>query len=361
MQQTRRALVAWLAALPASTASDKGQVLPSERRRFLDPATEFEIVRLTDASYSSYLPANYGRFVSRRGDFLLYSSDREGSLQAYRLDVKSGQSRLLTEARKLDRETLTLLPEERGFCWFDGDRLMTAGFGNLRERQVYTTPAGWERAQGFGVSDDGLYGVLVERKDNGSHLRLVHLLRDTVQTVVEAQGLMSAPIVRPKRAGILYRLDENAWLVNFDGKDNRRLRLAPGRTGPTLWSPDGRTVLYLNFPAEKGKLNALREHTPDTGADVLVSNTSQFVLFGRNSDASVFVGVSGSKASPHILLLVRSVKRELTLCEHRASDPLSVAPTFAPSSQRIFYQSDKHGKPAIYTMTVERFVEKTES
>src|SRR5262249_6141125 len=75
---------------------------------------------------------------------------------------------------------------------------------------------------------------------------------------------------------------------------------------------------------------------------------------------SVFVGASGSKASPHVLLLVRAVKRELTLAEHRASDARMVSPVFAPSSQRIFFNSDRHGKPAIYSMQIERLVEQTE-
>jgi oligogalacturonide lyase len=62
-----------------------------------------------------------------------------------------------------------------------------------------------------------------------------------------------------------------------------------------------------------------------------------------------------------VLLLVRKVRREFTLCEHRASDPRMVQPIFAPSSQRIFFNSDQHGKPAIYTMAVDRLVAETEA
>ncbi len=109
------------------------------------------------------------------------------------------------------------------------------------------------------------------------------------------------------------------------------------------------------------KLNSLRENTPDTGADALIAPTSQFVHFGRNGDASVFVGASGSKASPHVLLLLRMTRREFTLAEHRASDPAMVAPIFSPMSQRVFFASDRHGKPAIYSMSVEKLVEETES
>ena len=85
------------------------------------------------------------------------------------------------------------------------------------------------------------------------------------------------------------------------------------------------------------------------------------MTFNRNGDSSVMVGASGSKASPYVLLLVRSVKRELTLCEHRASDPRQVTTLFSPNSQRIFFQSDRDGKMAIYTMPVDRLVEETET
>jgi oligogalacturonide lyase len=62
-----------------------------------------------------------------------------------------------------------------------------------------------------------------------------------------------------------------------------------------------------------------------------------------------------------VLLLVRAVKREPTLCEHRASDPAMVAPVFAPNSQHVYFGSDRHGKRAIYSIAVEKLVEETET
>jgi oligogalacturonide lyase len=73
------------------------------------------------------------------------------------------------------------------------------------------------------------------------------------------------------------------------------------------------------------------------------------------------VGASGSKASPYMLLLVRSVKRELTLCQHRASDPRQVTAFFSPNSQRVVFQSDRDGKMALYSIAVDRLVEETET
>jgi oligogalacturonide lyase len=84
-------------------------------------------------------------------------------------------------------------------------------------------------------------------------------------------------------------------------------------------------------------------------------------VFNRNSDTSVFVGASGSKASPYMLLLVRSAKRELTLCQHHSSDARQATAFFSPNSQRVIFQSDRDGKMALYSIAVDRLVEQTET
>ncbi len=164
------------------------------------------------------------------------------------------------------------------------------------------------------------------------------------------------------RAQILYRqADEALWLINADGTQNRKLKLAPGRVGPANWAPDGKTILYLNFPEDTTQLNTIRESMPDTNTEKLVGKTSQFVHFGFNRDTSVFVGASRNGGSPTVLLLLRVTRREFTICEHKATHPEAVAPIFSPDSQRVYFQSDRHGKSAIYCMHVEKLVEKTDS
>jgi oligogalacturonide lyase len=173
--------------------------------------------------------------------------------------------------------------------------------------------------------------------------------------------VLSHPQPRPRRAQILYRqADQALWLVNSDGTQNRKLPLADGRIGPARWSPDGRTVLYLIYPDDPTQLHAIRECTPDQNSDKLVARTSQYAHFGCNTNTSVFVGASQNRASPYILILLRVARRELTLCEHRASDPSMVAPIFSADSQQIYFESDRDGKPAIYRIHVERLVEETE-
>jgi oligogalacturonide lyase len=233
---------------------------------------------------------------------------------------------------------------------------------SLHAREVYRIDDEFEPGHGFTVSEDSLYAALVEQKPGASRLRLIAMRAGSANTLVEASDPISDPMPRPKRAGMLYRRGpDELWLVNFDGAQNRKLRIAAGGLGDAVWSADGRTVQYLNFPGTPKQLNNIREYTPDSNEDKLIANTSQFAAFNRNGDSSVFVGASGSKASPYVLLLVRSVKRELTLCEHRASDPRMVSPIFSPNSQRVFFQSDRDGKMAIYAMVVDRLVAETET
>lgn len=363
-QRARRTRRWFLAAIPAAclaAPADKNRTLPSAATRYNDPSTEFPVLRLTDPSSTSRLPAHYARAVAHRGNFLVYGSDNGGQMDAYRLDLKTGASRQLTDEEGMDPYSLTLTADERSLCYLAGGRLLLMGLGSSRVREVYRVPAGFEAGAGLSVSEDGLYAGLVERKGASHRLRLIRMADGAATTLAEAAEEMSDPIPRPKRASVLYRRGDGIWLANYDAQRNARLRLADGETGQASWSPDGRTILYLNYPADSHKLHNIREFTPDTSQDKAVADTTQFVAFERNADASVFVGASASKASPYVLLLVRTVKREFTLCEHRASDPRLVSPIFSPNSQHIYFGSDQHGKPAIYSMAVEKIVTETDS
>jgi oligogalacturonide lyase len=368
---TRRSFLATVcAALPMAAAHDqdkaaqdkKGESFPAGSRHYSDPTTELDVIRLTDPSYSSTLPAYYNRTISRNSGFLLFCCDRGGSPQAFRIDLKTAQTRQLTDTPDLDASSLTLTPDNRSFCYFAGPSLYISSLSTLHERELHRVPEGWERCAGLSVGPDGTHATFAEKKGDQSRLRIVSLAQGAPRTVIEAPFPISDPLPRPLRAQILYRqADDALWMVNLDGQQNRKLKLAPGRNVSANWAPDGKTLLYLNLPDDKKQLNAIREMVPDTNTDKLVAKTSQFVSFNFNRDTSVFVGASGSKPSPTVLIMLRLTRRELTLCEHKTSQPALAAPQFSPDSQRIYFQSDRDGKPAIYCMHVEKLVEKTEA
>ena len=329
--------------------------------RYPDPATEFQVYRLTDPSYASILPGRYNRLISRNSGILLFCSDRTGSTQAFRMDLKTGDSQQLTASEDLDGNSLTLLPDNRSFCFFAGHTLYVASLANLRERPVYIAPEGWELMSAPHTTADGARVLLVERKAGASRLRSVTLSQGAARTILETPFEIADPSERPQHTQMCYRQPGGGvWLAAADGKNNAELKLAAGGIGPLFWSQDGNMLLYLNFPEEPGQLNAIREYSPASRMDKLVAKTSQYVTFAPNRDGTVYVGASRNAASPTILIMLRSVRRELTLCEHRASRPDQVSPMFSPDAQRIYFQSDRHGKPAIYSLHVERLVERIE-
>jgi oligogalacturonide lyase len=357
---TRRTFLASVAA--TAYGADSNSVYASEWRRYADPATEFEVLRLTDPARESYMPHPGNRAISRRSGFLLYSTDRGSGLTLFRMDLKNGQSHEIARDEGLVAASAAMTSDEKNCFYVAKGGVFSANTGNGKSRRVYTIPDAFVAGDGFAVSEDGLNAFLVERPSSSGRHRLIviSLHGGPATTVIESAEPISDPQPRPRRAGVMYRRGEEIWLVNYDGAQNRRLRTASGGTGQALWSPDGRQILYLSFPGDHKQLNQVRELTPDTNEDRMVASTSQFIGFGVNGDGTVLAGSSGSKASQYVLLLVRSVRRELTLCEHHASDARLVCPVFAPDSRRLYFQSDRHGKLAIYSINVEKLVTETE-
>lgn len=359
---SRRCFLVSFPLLRLPVAAQEGSVLASVAKHYTDPSTEFEVVRWTDPAYACYFPNYYCRFVARKHKFLIYGSTRTGTMQACQLDLGNGRRRSLTGERQLDGSSLTLFPDDRHFAYFAGDTLWKENLSHLRRRPLYRVAGGWGRGEGFALSRDGRYATVPETNGRRFRIRLIDLHRRRISTAVESKTPLRHPVPRSRSASILYR-DENdsLWVAGFRGRNRRRLRTAPGKTGPAIWSPAGDSVLYLNFPAERSRRNNLREYFVDTRQDRLVALTSQFVCFGVNANASVFVGASGSKAMPYVALLLRTGGRELTLCEHDASNPSAVEPVFSPDSRFIFFLSDRDGHSAIYSIRVDNLVEATPS
>src|SRR6185437_529327 len=175
----------------------------------------------------------------------------------------SGESHQLTESADLDPASLTLLPGDREFCYFDENRVMVANLRDLKSRELYRIPPGFGRGRGLSATEDGRHVLIVEKKAERHRLQLIRIATGAAAKLAECDEEIRDPIPRPRRASVLYRRGGGAWLANYEGRQNYRLRTAPGECGPARWNPQGRTVLYLNFPGDAHKLNNIREVTPD--------------------------------------------------------------------------------------------------
>lgn len=351
---TRRTFAASL----ASSAWAQTHISPV--RRYIDSSTEVEVFAVSDTAKASYLPFSGNRFASARNLFFVYTTETPTGLQAVRQEIKGGAMRPITTAQALLPRSVCLSPDDRSIYYADGDRLYQAPIATGKPRELFHASSTATLERGLSLSEDGAQIAMI---DNGKLMLIptAATAKPAPKTLCEAPESPVHPLVS-KAGFVLFRNEARGFFVVPTTGETKPRRLAiEGDLGPAQWNPDGRSFLFLRLNQGPGIPNSLHEYSLDTNKESLVGKTSQFVHFGRNGDSSVFVGASGSKAQPYVLLMLRVTRRELALCEHKASDPTMVAPAFAPSSQRIFFQSDRLGKPAIFSVVVDRLVEKTEA
>jgi oligogalacturonide lyase len=283
-------------------------------------------------------------------------------LQLQRLDLKSGQCRVLTTASHLHASAFTLSADDRVVYYLDGVSLCSVTLANLRVSELWSAAHALEQTSSLAPSDDGTalwFGIVA---GDCALMKLRLGSKPGAEQVLRSDAGILEPVPNPRRALVAWRCwDGSAWLCEHDGANKRRLETPAGRVLQVLWNADGQSVLYLLDPGVQGQPVCIREQEVDSRADRLVAKTSQFACFARNANATVFAGASRSKASPYALLMLRVTQRELTLCEHRSRDAAASAIAFSLDSQRLFFQGDKEGQMTVYSMRLERLVEKTES
>ena len=180
-------------------------------------------------------------------------------------------------------------------------------------------------------------------------------------SAVLASGASQTCLAQPGGKGCLFTREISAVEREFwyaaDGVV-KPVRLAKGAVSDPFWTPDGQSLIFLRDVATPNvTLAEIHEVGLDGTGEHCVAPTSQFASFSPNFDGTVFVGASRSKAQPNVVLLLRSAKREMTLCQHHSSRPAAVSPVFSPDARRVYFQSDEEGKPAIYSVNVELLVE----
>ncbi len=136
----------------------KGDVHPSEKREFSDPATDVRVIQLTDqpcVNTSAYY--NQEQFIGGSERFV-FISNRSGESHLYTVEVASGKIVQLTDEEPSGGFTVD---PERGIVYFGRDRQFVAlDVESLQEEVVAESPEGCGPIGGPDLSSCGRYLVL---------------------------------------------------------------------------------------------------------------------------------------------------------------------------------------------------------
>lgn len=302
-----------------------------------DAATETIVYRLSSPSANTWLPRSDNRSVSNRERFLVCSSDRSGTVLPYRLDLRTGLGQSLAQTTKLDPASLTLDRSGRLLYLLDDGAVKEINVGNRHERVVA------DHVDMFalgGGSADTLFLKRGDAVETSSGKRI-------------ADG--ASEILLPDSTGqrCLFRRGSELWLASVSAPPKQ---LSSQSVSAPFWSPDEMAVLFLE--PDENRARIMQVDVAGTGTTAL-SKTAPFAAFAPNANATVFVAASRSKAQPLLTLLLRSPMRELPLCEHHATRPANVNPVFSPDSRRVYFQTDREGRWAIYSIDASMLVEPT--
>jgi hypothetical protein len=353
---------AFLSVIPLGVAAQVNQphkigkplAVVGEFARITDPVTENVVIRLTSLSSASVLPFARNSFISTRERTLIFSSNRGGKFAPLQIDLHTGAVRQMAEAARLDPKSLSFDHQEKAIRYLDGNSLFEVTLGHGSPKRL---------GDGYSAFGSTVAGVLFLLSGGKILWAPGNELRNARPLAEGADALWP----QPNGAGCLF--------ARARGQDQQELYYVPINAGlkPSLvtagkvhepcWDADGESILFLrDVTSPNGTiLSELHGKSVRGGDEHLVSPTSQFACFAPNSDASVFVGASRSRAQPNVIIMLRFPQREMTLCEHRDSHPDEVTPVFSPDNRRIYFQSNREGNSAIYTVNVEQLVEPSAS
>ncbi|MBI4975876.1 MAG: PD40 domain-containing protein [Spirochaetes bacterium] len=368
-----------------------GTIISEPLTRFKDPVTGRQMIRVTDLAAHCHHPYFYSRMFTPDGKKLMYTSYRTGRPNAYLVDLASGRSMQLTDAKAMDGFMSTLSADGTSLFYVDGNSLMRLAIDSGKTETLYTQqPPYDERALYPGFSSDYRYVLLSQmhrddivkgksgwdafepqfRAAPRCRLLYLDLVRGTEHVVLEEQCWLGHPQIHPKDPGLLmychegpgHLIDNRMWLIRNDGTQQRPIQISnrekfgtPSKEIVTheYFTPDGTyaAAVYLPGPTPgRIVLAAL-----STGDITDLGEVHSYLHFIHSPDMRYIVGDERSSAmnTAAIWVFDMATKQEMKICLHASSlKPRGAStqdahphPSFSPDMRYILFSSDRETSP----------------
>jgi oligogalacturonide lyase len=134
-------------------------------KSYRDNETGRIVTKLTTDKFLNHHPYFYNKMITNDNRSLIFSSNRDGLRNLYKLDLISGETKQLTEGENISDFSPILTNDNKHLVFCRGERIILMDIVSLEEEVIYETPKGWVSGENPSISSDNRYLVLVRDRN----------------------------------------------------------------------------------------------------------------------------------------------------------------------------------------------------
>lgn len=366
---------------PRAQNNGIGRVWPAESKTWVDDSTGYKITQWTTNCNNWHLYFNIESFIDCN-NAIIYS-DRSGSVNLFRLNLKTGSMFQMTDEKE-EIHGLWHLPKYKTIWFLCGRHLKALNTESLKTDTVYTFRT--LIPESFAVTNDAKYLIFAANKHPGYSdknstgpyglfkmelipKKILQISPDLGFKIGHVQTNPADPEVvsfcwqhqyRDGGEGIVGNAPIRIWWNNLEGTNG-------GPVGPQefgihrtheFWFPDGKkmgfSARYL-FGPNKGRQYIGTTTLDGKSKTMFPANVSaahsQVYLDGIHWISDQFNG-------PYLVLFTldtNKIKESKVLFRHNSSwgaQPTHPHPHFSPDGKYVLFSTDRTGSPQVYTVEI---------
>lgn len=359
-----------------------GKVWQSEKQTWKDDSTGYEITQWTRTGTNWHLYFNVESFID--DSTAIFYSNRTGKINLYKLNLNSGKMIQMTSDLYIKKPNVWHLKNIKTLWYINGDTLKSLNTETLKANPVYVF-TGYKPVS-FSVTCDAKYFVFASNKNPGYNencstgpyaiFRLNLATKKLTQISPDYGFRINHILCNPTNSKIIsycwaHVFDKNKpgifgippiriWWLNIDGTDGGPV--APQKYGlhrtHEFWFPDGSMLGFTaryKFGVDKGK-QFLGAADYKSGAHFMIPLNVEAAHPQIYSDKKTWVTdlLNGQYLAMYKIQNHQLVDTKI-LFKHNSSwktGPSEPCPEFSPDGKYIIFNTDRTGKPQVYTVRV---------